>query len=376
MKIALLSFHNAANYGAALQAYALQRALLDMGFDNEYINYQNQHRKNSYSMRHHIIDSLKNNDFKGAIKYILGAPFMSLRKIKFKKFYKDNLTYTTEVFSTPNEARLLNSKYNKFIVGSDQVWNFKNNGSDDAFFLSFVDDDSKKISYSSSFGISEIPDDYRYIYSKYLSRIHYLSVREQFGVELVKKLTKKEAVLVLDPVFLLSKEQWIQLANTKINSKSYIFSYTNKPNQLESFINSTQYNLKDKYMFKLSRNINPCDFINNKIRVKYTMSPSEFLSVIRDAELIVSASFHCIALSIILNKPFVAILTGDKGKDERILSILSILGLEKRIFSDKMTLNHVEEAINYEMVNEKIEIMKSSSVDFLNKAIYSNVNQL
>lgn len=372
MKIALLSFHNAANYGAALQAYALQKALLDMGFDNEYINYQNHHRKNSYSMSYHIINSLNKKEYKNAVKYLLGTPFMTLRKIKFKRFYKNNLIWTTKVFSTSSEASSLNNKYRKFIVGSDQVWNIKNNGGDDAYFLSFVNDDSKKISYSSSFGVSVIPNEYEEVYRKYLSRIKYLSVREQYGVELIKDLTNREAKLVLDPVFLLTKEQWIQLANIKIINKPYIFSYTNKPNQLESFVSSTNYDLKNKYIFKLSRNIKPGDFIDNRIRVKYTMSPSEFISVIRDAEFIVSASFHCIALSIILNKPFVAILTGNKGKDERLLNILSILGLENRIYSNRMNLKQVEEPINYVMVNKKMKLMINSSLGFLLNAINSD----
>lgn len=369
MKIALLSFHNAANYGAALQAYALQRALLDMGYENEYINYQNQHRKNSYSMSHHIIDSLKKNDFIGAIKYILGAPFMNLRKIRFNKFYKNNLKCTSKIYSTSNDAKSLNNDYFKFIVGSDQVWNYKNNGNDDAYLLSFVDDDSKKVSYSSSFGISEIPIEQKNIYSTYLSRIAYLSVREQYGVELVKELTNREAKLVLDPVFLLSKTRWEQMSNKKIDNRSYVFSYTNKPNQLESFLYSTKYDLKGKHVYKLSSNLTINDFIDSKIHVKYTMSPTDFISVIRDSELIVSASFHCIAISIILNKPFVAILTGDKGKDERILNILKILGLENRIYSEKMTLKQVNETIDYDLVNEKMESMKSISIQFLKNAI-------
>ena len=369
MKIALLSFHNAANYGAALQAFALQKVLLDKCFDCEYINYQNDFRKSAYSMTYHLFSSLKKGDIKGAIKYALGSPFMELRKMRFSSFYKKNLICTNLIYTSPQEAEELNCKYDKFIVGSDQVWNWKNNGKDDAYLLSFVSDDSKKISYSSSFGTADIPEMQKNIFRNYLSSIAHLSVREKYGVELIKDLTNREATLVLDPVFLLTKSQWEQIANPKVKKESYIFSYTNKPNQLESFLSVTNYDIQNSYLYKLSGNLKITDFLHSKTRVKYSVAPSEFLSVIRDANLIVSASFHCVALSIIMNKPFVAILTGDKGKDERLLNILSILGLEERIFTDQMNEVQVNKPIDYDSINRKIEELKFSSMSFLLNAI-------
>ncbi|MDD3686012.1 MAG: polysaccharide pyruvyl transferase family protein [Bacteroidales bacterium] len=369
MKLGLLSYHNAANYGAALQAFALQKALEQMGFESEYINYQNHHRKNSYNMTFHIITALKKRDMKSAIRFLLGSPFMMLRKLKFNSFYSENLTTTSQIYSSSDEAKRLNGAYSKFIVGSDQVWNWENNGGDATFLLSFVEADDMKISYSSSFGIAEIPEDKKSIYQQYLSRFSFLSVREQHGVELVKSLTNRDAVLVLDPVFLLTKEQWLQVSDKKEIRERFVFSYTNKPNQFEGFLFSTNYDIQDSFLYKLSRNVKLSDFIHRKVRVKYSISPSKFLSIIRDAELIVTASFHCVAISIIMNKPFVAILTGDKGKDERLLSILSLLGLENRILTDQMTQDIVNEPINYDLVNNKIEIMKSSSVKFLLNAI-------
>src|SRR5690554_1984383 len=133
MKVALLTFHNASNYGAAFQAYALQRALDEKGFDNEYINYQNNHRVHAYSISYHIISSMKKGDIKGAVRYFLGFPFLGVRKLRFNSFYKKRLRSTKEVFKTSNEVQVLNTKYDKFIVGSDQVWNWKNNGGDHSY---------------------------------------------------------------------------------------------------------------------------------------------------------------------------------------------------------------------------------------------------
>jgi polysaccharide pyruvyl transferase WcaK-like protein len=134
-------------------------------------------------------------------------------------------------------------------------------------------------------------------------------------------------------------------------------------------LSTTGYDVNNKYLYKLSGNLKLTDFIDTKSRVKYTMAPSEFLSVIRDAKLIVTASFHCVAISIIMNKPFVAVLTGNKGKDERLLNILSLLGLEERIFTNQMNEEQVNKPINYVSVNKKIEELKASSMNFLLSAI-------
>lgn len=99
------------------------------------------------------------------------------------------------------------------------------------------------------------------------------------------------------------------------------------------------------------------------------MSPSYFLSVVRDAELVVSASFHCISMAIILNKPFVAILTGNRGKDERLTSILSLLDLNDRIYDESMDVDQIKQPIDYEKVNIRIDELKSSSYQYLLSAL-------
>ena len=369
MKVALLSFHNAANYGAALQAYALEKHLLEQGIDCEYIDYRNHHRRTAYSMSYHIWENLKRKKIKNALKYFLGFPFMGLRKIRFKRFYKKNLRCTPKVYKSEEEAKELNPYYDKFIVGSDQVWNFENNGGDFAFLLNFVDDDSKKISYSSSFGVSEIPLQIRDSYRQYLSKINKIAVREAYGVDIVKALTLREAKLVLDPVFLLSKQQWESLTPQKKIKESFVFFYANKSKQISDFFTRTKYRMNGKKLYKLARNTSVRDFFDNDIKVKYAMSPNEFIRVVRDSELVISASFHCISLAIILNKPFVAILTADRGKDERILNILNLLDLNNRILTPDMGEVEINATIDYEKVNSKIRELCSDSINFLIDAI-------
>lgn len=368
MKLALLSFHNAANYGAALQAYALQEALEKMGHDCEYINYLNDERRNHYSLSFLFWDAVKKRNIAGAVKYLLGAPFLLARKRRFNKFYKAYLHVTKGEYRTSQEAAALNPDYDRFIVGSDQVWNPDNNGDDAAFLLDFVKDDKKKISYSSSFGVASIDEAHREVFKNNLEKFKALAVRESIGRDIIKELTGRDAKVVLDPVMLLTKEQWLSLVPEKKNNEKFIFSYTNRDSQISDFF-KTGFKLEGKKHYVLSRYTRPQDFLSSTVRVKYWMSPQEFVSVIANAELVVTASFHCLAMSILLNRPFVAVLTGDKGKDERPLNILRALNLESRILNPSMTVSDIQKPIDWKSVNILIDELKASSVDYLTKAI-------
>lgn len=368
MRLGLLTFHTAANYGAALQAYAFEKFLTDKGYDCEYINYVNTSRAHEYSMSWHIWDSLRHGKLTSAVAYTLGAPFMTLRKRRFDRFYRQYLRKTEKVYSNSKEAASLNGQYDKFIVGSDQVWNPACNGDDYAFLLDFVEDGRKKISYSSSFGVASVDEDHREGYKKNLSSFYALAVREGIGCDIIKDLTGRDALVVLDPVMLLTKEQWLEILPKEKSKERFIFSYTNRDSQIADFFR-TGYKLNGRKHYVLSRYTRPQDFASPMTRVKYCMSPQEFVSVIANAELVVSASFHCLAMSIILNKPFIAIITGDKGKDERPLNLLRSLGLEDRILNSDTKVSDVEKPIGWDAVNKKIEALKKSSIDYLTRAI-------
>ena len=127
MKIALLSFHTAYTYGASLQAYALQHALEEIGVECEYIKYVNAHRKNAYNMSFQLKDALRNKKWIRAIKVFIGTPFIKKRGKLFEEFYTRNLKKTSKEYHSSIEAKELNDQYDKFMVGSDQVWNPENN---------------------------------------------------------------------------------------------------------------------------------------------------------------------------------------------------------------------------------------------------------
>lgn len=364
MKLGLLTFHTAANYGAALQAYAFEKFLTDKGYDCEYINYVNASRAHEYSMSWHIYDCLRRGKLASAVAYLVGSPFMTLRKMRFDRFYKKNLRQTEKVYRNSKEAEELNDKYDFFVIGSDQVWNPICNGDDAAFLLDFVKDGKKRISYSPSFGMTEVDSEHKDVYSDNLKLFAHIGVRETVGQKIVKGLTGRESSLCLDPVLLLTKDQWNDIMPKKKTNERFIFSYTNRDSQTKDFF-KTGYKLEGRKHYVLSRYTKPSDFVNSQVRVKYCMSPQEFLWVVNNAEMVVSASFHCIAMSIILNRQFVAITTGDEGKDERLLNLLRTLGLQDRVLKEGMTAEDVNAPIDYKVVNERIEQMKKQSMDYI-----------
>lgn len=367
MKVALLSFHNAYNYGAALQAYALQEYVESLGCSCEYINYVNENRRHSYDMDYQLKKAIREKDFRQGVKLALGKPFMAKRGENFERFYREKLHKTEKVYTCSEEASELNDQYDKFIVGSDQVWNPKNNGGDCAFLLDFVEDDKKRIAYSSSFGVSEIPAGFIKRYREEFNHFAYLSSREEMGQKLIKELTGRDSMFVMDPVFLPGASEWEKTSKKPDENKKYLFFYTNRNNQVDQFLRvlgSTDY----RYHI-LSSHIGVKDFANRQKKIVFSMAPEEFLGEIEYSDLVVTASFHCLAFSIIFHKQFVVFLTGDLGKDERILNLLEITGLKSRVFSDSMTKETLFTPIDYSEVDRRLSEYISDSKSYLKAAL-------
>lgn len=370
MKLGLLTFHDAANYGATLQAYALQAFLEGEGFDCEYLDYRNERRRQMYDMGWQVADSLRRGEVAAAAKYFLGTPFMQLRKQRFAAFRQTHLKVSSREYRTSEELKAAAGEYDKFIVGSDQVWNPDNNGADTAFLLGFLDDSNRKIAYSSSFGVSDLPAGLKDAYARCLNGIGRIAVRERAGSRLVKALTGRDVPVVMDPVFLPGREAWERLLPpASPGLRPFVFSYTNRGDQLSAFLESAGNVLKDRDLHKLARQTTLGDFLRRGVQVKYCMSPVEFLENVKNADLVITASFHCLSFSLIFNKPFVCFLTGDSGKDERLAGLLKELGLENRVFRNGMMSEEAMAPIDYDRVNTKLARQIDASKDYLLKSL-------
>ncbi len=362
-KTATITFHASHNYGSNLQAYALQQIILDLGCDNEIINLRTARQKDLYT----VFTKRK------GVKYIFKnlshiVWYRPLKKAydKFEDFINNRLKITKE-YASEEELYNANLDYDIYIAGSDQIWNPVPADFDWSFYLTFVKE-GKRVSYAPSFGqLSATGDnDIRNRIADALKNFDRISVREQGAADNVKQLLGggRNPQIVLDPTLLLSKDRWMGMVKDepRIVKKDYIFFYT-------LFADPERIKIVKRVSKTLGLPVvtsnfsNQYDVINPFIK-HYEAGPLDFLTLVRDAKLVVVSSFHGTVFSTLLNVPFFAI---DGMSDARISTLLKLTGLESR----EITISNVEEkcqqayTIDFDGVNAKIEEARRQSMDFL-----------
>lgn len=372
-KVATITYHNVDNYGAVLQAYALQQVLIDMGMETEIIDYTRSNLSDVLTMfKTKIGSTLKGKPDKQlySVKEFLDMVFRGDGSSKdihesFVEFRKKHLLCSRPV--NKKTIPQLEKEYDYIVVGSDQVWNCGRVNLEPTYMLDFVSDDRKKISYAASFGISEIPEKYEEVYKRLLAKFAHISVREERGVSLVKELTGKEAKLVLDPTLLLNKKKWLKIADEKIGKEEgYILVYhLGESRRIQEIAEklSKQTGLQIRYARK-QKSKDDATVVNG-------VSPTEWLGLFLNADYIITSSFHGVAFSVNFNKEFYAVKAEDRiraAMQSRIESILKRTGLEKRYIADFSEIN-VEEKIEYDDVNIKLNDLREQSMGYLREVL-------
>ena len=222
IKIGIITFHCAYNYGAVLQTFALQSKLEMLGQEVEIINFRPNIIIDGYKesvisggKRAKLYKIIKNKQFKQA---------QSIRKKRYESFdlfVSEFLNLSCKTYLTTDELENEILNYNIYICGSDQIWNTELNGNENAYYLSFAKSDLKKISYAPSFGVEKIPKEEFQKVRVLLSEFTALSAREEQGVKILKEHLQLDATHVLDPTLLITAEQWKSLAskNNKYKQK-------------------------------------------------------------------------------------------------------------------------------------------------------------
>lgn len=353
MKIGLLTFPHSPSIGASLQMFALYEALEKMGHIPEVINYQNTYM---YKRKH-----MGENNF-----YLYLTRIISYKtSLRFKRFESNLVFNPQKIISSKEELQQISKKYDYIIVGSDQVWNPNITGGDLSYFLNFCED-YKKISYAASFGVNELNFEFKAITSKLLKKIPSLSVREEVGSKIVKNLINRDVPIVLDPTFLLKMDFWNKIiSNRNLVDKPYIFSFVfnkNKDNTL--FLNKLS---TDKGLPVVVISDNPLRRSTKKINYVSGIGPKEFLKLIKGAEYIVTDSFHGTVFSILFNKTFFVSMS--TKTNSRLETLLSSLELNSQIIDNNlMNLNDIK----YNYVNQKIDLLRDYSMNFLLTSIFEN----
>lgn len=344
-KIGILTFHRAINYGAVLQAYATQTVLNDNGFQAEIIDYKNQYVKEYYETPFGAAKTLK-----GKIASCIRYRVQKKRNNEFKGFVKNRLklscSYTRKNIVETGE------KYDSFMVGSDQVWNLICTDYDATYFLDFVNNDEKKQSFAISLGKFETDETAYKNYLPLIEKFANISLREVAGKQFIDKHIGERATLESDPVFLLKKKEWVQIAEVPEMSNYVLIYSVDLPNRVLEHGRKMSKLLGKKLVIITLKNKKIALNENEYLKIP---SPEEFIGWICCADFVVSNSFHGTAFSILLNKQFHVVKNDEKkGLDNsRLRTLLSNFGLENRLI-DADAITDTDE-IDYNSVGKIIE---------------------
>ena len=355
MKIGIVSRTRCINYGANLQALALQETLKSLGFDAEYIDYN-------------VVVPVKGPKKILSFGYDIVKRFLgySKREQRTKDFWQ-HINFSDSVSDKSGLDRI-SEQYQLLLCGSDQIWNpryFKT--SNGLYLLDFGKENTKRASYASSFGIKKLPEWYSPIVTASLSRFETLSCRENEGINILDSLNLV-ANRHIDPTFLLTKEDWQKYYdNEPLIKGKYICCYV-MPGATE--LNNYILRIADKMAKKAGEDCKVVvlgekeykGWLSNRKYMR-TAGPSEFLNVVDHADYILTSSFHGTCFATIFRKQFNSVLDKRNPFNSRIEDLLRNLGLEKRImYMDANCMSIDESVIDYgeagNLIQREIESAK------------------
>ena len=373
MLIKTITCHNVYNYGASLQAYALMKFLEQNGHNVEIIDYRPDYLSKRYNLFRLVPSGTIYNLYR---KIPFLKPLWAVlqnrkdlkfwgRKRKFDNFTKRFLKLTSRTYRTTEDFKNSPISANLFIAGSDQIWNTNcPNGLDENFYCSFSKDPIKNISYAASFATTSIADIHINFVKSHLNNFRSISVREKTGVDLAGTLGFK-ATLVADPVFLQPRKYWDNLCYNKHHEKYLlVYDFLNNDDNLRrcALFLAKKYDLKI-YSVNDYGEIPFADVnINNA-------GPIEFVALIKNANYVVSSSFHATAFSVIFKKKFITFPLKNYGNSSRISDFLNIVQIKNRFITSFDELNFDETKIEYEKVEYLLEEYAKKSKEWLLKEI-------
>lgn len=374
MRIAIITFSRAKNYGGVLQSYALYQYLSRMGHEPFFIDYIPE-RSNIYNPKLFVkrtTDKSKVWGKNGFTRFVWKALYFEKIKkdyLKFSTFIQKECTFSDRYFS--NEELMRHPpQADIFMVGSDQVWN-----SDYApgkqlelpFYLPFTT--GKKISYASSFGNSFIPEDQKEKVAELLRPFQALSVREETGKQLLEELGLK-ATVVADPTLLFDGNFWAQKCILQNVSGPYILLYQVK-------FDARTYKVAKELSKKMKCRLIILSMNRTDIRKcpqKVIMAPTveEWLSYIKNANLVYTDSFHASVFSILFHTSFIVNSASRKNMASRISNLLRLAGLEDLEMMDfnvEEGIQKATEKVDWNKVDAQIQKIRTFSIQWLREAI-------
>lgn len=377
MKVGIITILKVNNYGAELQAYATQAALKKLGYEAEiidYLFYKNPNHKPTRRSRpmfsHSLVVKVKERLYPiiERLRSARNKKSQQLRKQRFEMFHRDN-TSMSATYHIIDELYAAKMDYDVYLTGSDQVWNPNIYSSLDPYFLDFAPKESKRISYAASFGVTQIPDYAKAYYRKQLLNYSVIGVRERSAVNIVKAIAGKDAEWVLDPTLLLSQEEWQKVSRPCHINGEYILIYELTPCSYIRQLAEHFHQEKGWKMVRVCKSVIPEEKDGSILNIT-DAGPAEFLSLVANATLVVTNSFHGTAFSVNFNRDFYTILPMRKQNNSRQRSLLEMFGLTERLLMEGSPMpNASSMTIDYTTVSMRLSNERRKSINFLKQAI-------
>jgi len=375
MKLAIMTLPLGKNYGGIMQAFALQKVLVKLGHEAVTID------------RHANRPSLARTYLRLIYRATLKLTGKRKAPINFERYYPLIFQHPQRFVSEHidlsehiNTQEGLNKNFSRnhydgVIVGSDQTWRPGYSGNIYNYFLDFLEGQGiRKVTYAASFGVErwEFTDEETQRCAILAKEFDAISVRETSGVDLCEEYLNVKAVFVLDPTFLLKKEDYLGLIGERYKKKAGDGVYTY---WLDG--NEEKYSAAGKIAKKLNTHIYQCqakDGLNNLksgVLDDYTMPPVEdWLASFANAKVVLTDSFHGMVFSIIFEKPFIVVINKDRGA-ARFESLLCKLGMEDRMVEEPTVISQwqTEKILSNKLINNDLDEFKRESMDFLTRAL-------
>jgi len=386
-KIAIVSCYFQPNYGSMLQAYATQMALDKLGYENETID----------------ISGLNGEIKKAKIKYFAKASLSSgilltkigrvkdtvirklskseytaktqIRNAKFKAFSNKYFRLSPKYESKAELGQKCLNNYDAVLVGSDQLW-LPSNIAADYYTLNFVPKSINTVAYATSFGQADLSNDTTKKAKNFLKKIRHISVREESGQKLIKKISDRNVPVVCDPTLLFTAEDWISIQQQEpIIKGKYIFCYfLGSNNTHRKFVRRLKQETEHQVVIlphidEFVKEDEACSDIQ-----LYDVGPAEFLNLIRNASYVCTDSFHCSVFSILYNKAFFTLRRfTSKNKlstNSRLDTLFNITGIRNRLINgDEDIRKLLADEIDFDNAHSNLEIIRRKSYEYIKNAI-------
>ena len=353
MRIGILTFHRALNYGAVLQCFALQKLLTDWGHDVWVIDYRQPYIE-AKRMAFTFKQLFAMEGINAKIDYIKKRKKRKIQINKAKKAFDDFIL--NELRTTHKcDNNDIPQDFDAYIIGSDQLWSENCLGGkfDYVYLAKFKHNiNAKTIGYAISINRQSLDNICKW-HIDIVNNFSHLSLREDFAAKEISRLSQSNVGLTIDPTLLLDSSFWDNLTNDNFKEKKYVFLYQVRGNR------DILYQKAKLLAEKLD-----CQLIGTKGN---KISVQDFISAIKYARCVITSSFHATAFSIIFHKPFYAFKLND-GKDARYVEMMDKLGLKNyHVDTDFQPLNLPPTLP--ENLNDRLKQFRKPSLDFLKNAL-------